>query len=174
MTNHIETGSIPTLKDFIDQVANNKPDFVVGIVAPDKFALPVVTQPNGDMGFVHNHYVTQFGLTKNVIGLLAERNGIGEQYMKLTTDDKLIVVMGNGATVAFRIHAVTRLRALDPLNPYSQFQTADGSELSAAQTHARFYVNSNPFVRKLTLQTCDWGEGNLMPAFRIFWEGKKS
>jgi hypothetical protein len=160
---------MPSLRDFINGVKNGLADDLVGVYVPGVLAFPIVNQPAGNYGFVSSEkdVVTLFGLAmkNNAIGLLAHNNLAGKDFNKLLPVMRVILIYGNGRIKSFSINDVKYFHALEPYNPYSDFEDVEnlGVWLTAEDVYNQIYGGSD----RLIFQTCIAANGE--PAWgRVF------
>lgn len=144
-----------SLNDFVASVADGAAAQVRGVYVAEVFALPVVQQPAGDLGFVsaEAQTLTQFSLAAQygVTGLLAHNYAAGQQFFDLQPGAAVVVVYGDGSLKTYRITTLLRYQALDPNSPTSEFVDLEtGTPASAADVFVRAYTGSD----HITFQTC--------------------
>ncbi len=83
-------------------------------------------QPYGYPGFVSTteNVTTQFSMASEVgnIGLLAHNHLAGISFSSIKTNDRVILVYGDGHMESFLVESIQQYQALSPLSPYSQFK----------------------------------------------------
>lgn len=154
----------PELQSFIDSVANNHPDQVVGVFVPGRFALPVLQQPVDDINYItpFDGALTQYAppLDDNVVSLLAHNFLAGRVFFDLQVGDSVTLVYGDGHLAHYLVDTIDTYQALSPLDPYSDFiDQADlsGSLQTFLQVYDRYYRTSGQVV----FQTCIEKNGDL-------------
>ena len=153
--------SLPSLPNFIENVANGNPDTLRGIYVEGVMAYPIIQQPMGYPGYVSEEAatVTQFSIASEVgnIGLLAHNFLAGADFSLLEPGDTIILIYGDGHTQGFLVSEIQKYQALKPLSPYSDFRDLESdSRLTAEQLFNQVYRGEF----HLTLQTCIENEGN--------------
>lgn len=145
------------LPAFRVQVMNGNAGAVVGVYAPQTFALKVLQQPAGHPEFVdrEDNVLTEFSLARpyGVTGLLAHNYLSGKKFYDLKTHQDIVLIYGDGRLEHYRISKVESYQALDPSNPYSDFvDMADTAHtiLSSGDLFHRVYTARNQVV----FQTC--------------------
>ena len=143
----------PSLQQFIQTVKNGAAS-PAGVYVENIVADQVVQQPASDPNYVSlsSNVITQFATAAQfgVTGLLAHNNLAGSAFFKLTVNQVVVVVFGDGSTRSYKITQMDQLQALEPNNPSSQFQNAAGSILSASDVFVQYYTGSD----HVTFQTC--------------------
>lgn len=157
-----EVSEIPTLDEFIIQVANGEAGELRGIYAPELFAYSVVSQPEGSPAFVsaQPETLTQFSAASryNTTGLLAHNYLAGESFSSLDDGQWIYLIYGDGRTETFIVRETVRFRALDPNSVTSDFVDLESGE-RLSSTRLFFKVFNRP--GSVTLQTCIYADGNL-------------
>jgi hypothetical protein len=151
---HAKT-SLPGFEHFIRSVQDGRSQVLRGVYAPGIFALSVIQQPEREWGYVssRSYQVTQFGMAADAgnIGLLAHNYLAGEWFSRLTPDQEIRLVYGDGFVEYFVVRDVIRYQALDSTNLYSDFlDLRTGFKVSASEVFARVYEGE----RHVTFQTC--------------------
>ena len=128
---------------------------VTGVYVKDAFTLPVVQQPDSNMGFVSSveETVTQFGLASQYgnIGLLAHNHLAGQSFFDLAVGDTIYVFHRSDYIETYVVTAIVQYQALSPNSPYSDFKDlSTGETIDANTLFHRVYMGD----RHLTLQTC--------------------
>lgn len=148
--------ALPTLKNFVASLTNGS-DSLVGVYAPDRFAFPVVQQPQGSADFVStdDNTITEFSLTKKYgsTGLLAHNFLSGRFFYSLAPGQEVMLVYGNGKVAAFRIERIEKYQALSPESPLSDFidlSDPSQSRLTSSQLFHRIYGGAGEAI----FQTC--------------------
>jgi hypothetical protein len=130
-----------------------------GIVAtvniPGVAALAVVQQPIGQSSYVAaaGGTVTQFGLAAShgVTGLLAHNYLAGAVFRTLAVGQDIRLSLTGGGERVYRVTRIEQYRALEPLNPRSDFvDLRTGAVLSVGELFARIYTGAD----RVVLQTC--------------------
>ena len=124
-------------------------------MSPGRFSLEVVSQPQGQPGYVSSveGTVTLFALAAGygAIGLLAHNYASGDLFDDVRAGEYLFLTAGDGTRHAYRVHHILKFTALTPADPRSDFvEIASGERLSAEALFARTYGVSG----QLVLQTC--------------------
>jgi hypothetical protein len=124
-------------------------------------ASPIVSQPEGDPGFVSTseNTLTQFRLAQGAgsTGLLAHNYLAGKYFFMMEAGQVFYLVYGDGHTETFIVTELSRYRALDPDNVWSKFiDLQQGSFLSASALFSKMYAHPGHVV----LQTCIYAAGN--------------
>ncbi len=149
---------------FVQQVKDGQPDVLTGVYVEGLFALKVVPQPTGDVGFVSTDpgTTTQFQLTSaGVTGLLAHNVLDGAKFLDLKPGQEIRLVDGDGSIHRYQVEDLRDFQRLDRSDLQSDFiDTQTGTKLTSQQVFDVFY-QGDPH---LTLQTCiakdgllDWG-----------------
>lgn len=154
--------SYPGLTEFAAGLVNGRADEVVGVYAPEIFALRVEQQPAGRPDYVSAEpsRVTQFVLPKKhgVVGLLAHNYLSGRDFFQLAAGQTVVLVYGDGRLAHFRVTDSLAFQALAPNSPFSQFvdlaRPEDGA-LTSAELFDRVYTTADTLV----FQTCIEAEG---------------
>lgn len=155
--------AVPNFADFYNPIQNaEEVDVLRGVYVHNVLALPVVQQPSDDPYYVSNHdgEATQFSIASQYgnIGLLAHNHLSGKSFSKLSIDQEVEVVYGNGKIEYFVVTEVLHFQALQSQSQQSSFLNLDNSEtLSANQMFNRVYTGSH----HLTFQTCIKANGNM-------------
>lgn len=157
-----EPGSLPTLFTFIESVKDGNPNSLRGIYVQNVMAFAIVQQPMGNPGYVSGdaNVLTQFSIATEVgnIGLLAHNHLAGADFSQIKAGDTIVLVYGDGSTLAFVVSDIQQFQALSPLSPYSDFRDLESEAvISAEQLFNQVYRGDF----HLTLQTCIENEGNL-------------
>ncbi len=154
--------SYPGLTEFAAGLVNGRADEVVGVYAPEVFALRVEQQPAGRPDYVSAEpsRVTQFALPKKhgVVGLLAHNYLSGKEFFQLAAGQTVVLVYGDGRLAHFRVTGSLSVQALAPYSPFSQFvdlARPEGGALSSAELFERVYTTGDMLV----FQTCIEAEG---------------
>lgn len=158
----LDGSEVPPLEEFIWQVTNGEADELRGVYAPEVFAFPVVSQPEGSPAFVsiQPDIVTQFGAASqyDTTGLLAHNYLAGESFSSLNEGQWIYLIYGDGRIETYIIREFMRFQALSPNSVTSNFVDLEtGERLSSTQLF--FEVFNRP--GGVTLQTCINAEGNL-------------
>ncbi len=171
-SNPIPVTAVPTLNGFVQSISAvnvASANTIVGIYAPDKFAMSIVQQPAGDAGYIstENEIVTQFAMASQfgTIGLLAHNFLGGAHFSDVSIDQTIVLVKGDQSLAYYKVESIQTFQALTPNSPYSNFKALDGSErvLSANDMFTNIYMQSG----KLILQTCV-AEGDELSWGRLF------
>jgi hypothetical protein len=128
------------------------------------FALKVVTQPAGDVGYVSTDpgTTTLFQLTDpSVTGLLAHNVLDGAKFLDLKPGQIIRLIYGDGSIRSYQVEGMREFQRLDRSNLQSDFiETQTNTQMTSQQVFDWFYTGSP----HLTLQTCvakdgllDWG-----------------
>lgn len=148
--------TLPALKDFVASLMNGN-DILVGVYAPNEFALPVIQQPQGRADYVStdDNTITEFSLTKKYgsTGLLAHNFLSGRFFYNLAQGQEVMLVYGNGKVATFRVSRIEKYQAMSPESPLSDFiDLSDVSQtrLSSSQLFHRIYGESGEAI----FQTC--------------------
>jgi hypothetical protein len=154
-------GEPPLLAAFANQVENGRAGELRGIYIPEILAAPVVQQPAGHPEFVSSREdtVTQFSLASKFgsTGLLAHNYLAGEHLFRLTLDQRLYLVNGDGNTTLFVIKEILRYRALEPNSTTSRFSDLEsGDLLTTPEVFLKVYNRPGSVI----LQTCISRENN--------------
>lgn len=153
----------PSFEEFTRSITNGIADQIVGVYAPNRFALPVVQQPAGESGFVSSkkETVTQFDLAAEyqTIGLLAHNYLSGSLFFELEVDQIVTIVFGDGRSQEYRVAEVHSFQALNPTSTQSDFidLSTPGQKKSAAEVFNQIYGAGD----RLVFQTCIERNGDL-------------
>lgn len=153
--------NIPTLAGFIELVKDGNAKALRGVYVQGVMALPIVSQPTGQPGFVSNDskVITQFGMAAEVgnVGLLAHNYLAGSNFTQLAPGQQVDLVYGDGRVESFIVSEVLKYQALDPNSPNSKFRSLDGEiTLTAEELFRQVYRGE----RHITFQTCIEANGN--------------
>lgn len=155
---------LPDVDTFTHSVANGQADQVVGVYAPQLFALPVVQQPAGESQFVSSadKTVTQYALPAQygVIALLAHNTLSGLEFFGLKVGQAVILIYGDGHRVRYTLTGSQRYQALSPDDPHSDFVDLNGpggQVMNYQQLFDQIYTHAG----QLVFQTCFEANGNL-------------
>ncbi|MCC6299977.1 MAG: hypothetical protein IT314_11815 [Anaerolineales bacterium] len=155
-----EQGEIPSLEQFVAQVANGEADELRGLYVPGLLADIVVPQPQGQPTFVSSQQeaLTQFELASHygTVGLLAHNYLAGNDFFQLENGQLLYLVYGDGRTETYAISRMMRYQALSPNSVMSDFVDLEsGERLSASQLFGKVFQREGDVV----LQTCIYADG---------------
>ena len=150
-----QAANVPSLAEFVDQVASGDTNIPRGLYVDGLMALPIVQQPDGDSAYIDlgDQTATQFQLASPYgnVGLLAHNYLAGKLFFDLNKGQELVLVYGDGHTQSFRVSEIDDYQRLDPTDLNSDFvELATQQKVSAAQVFTRFYE----IPGDLTLQTC--------------------
>jgi hypothetical protein len=145
-------------------VKDGQPGNLTGVYVEGLFALKVVSQPAGDVGFVSTDpgTATQFQLTsEGVVGLLAHNVLDGAKFLDLKPGQDISLIYGDGSVRRYQVEGLREFQRLDRSNLQSDFiETQTDARMTSQQVFDWFY-QGDPH---LTLQTCiakdgllDWG-----------------
>lgn len=153
---------LPNLPSFIEAVKDGNPGTPRGIYVPGVMAYNIVQQPVGNANYVSADAaaVTEFRTASAYgnLGLLAHNDLAGSAFSQIKVGDTILIVYGDGHVQRFLVKSSEQYQALQPLDPYGNFQELEtGNTLTAVQLFNRVY-NGN---FHLTLQTCIEKDGNL-------------
>ena len=158
------TAGLPDLAAFAASVTNGQAKQLVGVYAPQLFALPVVQQPAGDNQFVSpvDKTVTQYSLPAQygVVALLAHNTLSGMDFFGLKTGQEVVLIYGDGRQARYKITGSQRYQVLSPTDPRSDFVDLNGpgsQVMNYQQLFDRVYTHPN----QLVFQTCFEANGNL-------------
>lgn len=131
---------------------------VVGLYAPEAFALSVIQQPSGSHLYVSNspEKLTQFrrATQEGSIGLLAHNYLAGQYFFDLQEEDDLFLVYGDGRYEAYRVEKIADYQA-HSLSLYRDLSTQE--KFSDFDLFNLIYSGKGD---KLVLQTCIEKDGN--------------
>lgn len=115
----------PEIQGFVSSLINNQPDLIVGAYVSGLFALPVLQQPAGDTEFVspQDFTLTEYAAARDYgsIGILAHNYLSGKNFFKITPNQEIILIYGDGRLEYFRVTGIESFQALSPTNAYSDF-----------------------------------------------------
>jgi hypothetical protein len=151
----VETATFPEFSNFLQSIYTGEANQLRGVYVPEVMALPVVSQPGNDAGYVsrEEETLTRFALADyfGTIGLLAHNYLAGQYFTSLSPGQVVYLVYGGGEVNAYMITQVSRFQANEPYNPYGEFRNLEtGITYTAEQTFRQFYTGT-PHV---TFQTC--------------------
>jgi hypothetical protein len=149
-------------RDFSNTFEKGGTDALRGVYVTNTLALPIVQQPPGDSNYVssRNGEITQFSTASQFgnIGLLAHNFLSGKSFSKLVPGQEVRLLFDDGHVEYFVISEILRYRALEPGNPYSEFQNLSNSDeiISAGEMFNRAYAGKH----HVTFQTCIAADGS--------------
>jgi hypothetical protein len=149
-------------RDFSNTFEKGGTDTLLGVYIANTLALPIVQQPAGDSNYVSSKMgeATQFSTASQYgnIGLLAHNFLSGKYFSKLVLGQEVRLVFDDGHVEYFVINEILRYKALEPGNPYSNFQNLSIPDevLSAGEMFARAYAGKY----HVTFQTCIAADGS--------------
>jgi hypothetical protein len=150
-----------SLQDFIAGLPVAPAGKPAGIYVAGSLSLPIVQQPVGQPAFVSSKpgVLTQFTMAEEygTTGLLAHNTLAGAEFSRLELGKYIALVYSDGRITYYRVQNIERYQALDPLNPYSDFRSTDGTRLDVADLFNKIYA-AKP--GQLVLQTCIASGGN--------------
>ena len=152
-------------RNFVRSVRNNDQGSVVGVYAPGLFGMPVTGQPGGDENYISadENVLTQYSTPTRygVIAVLAHNYlNSGKLLSKITPNQEVFIVYGDGKVARYRVSTVQYFQALSPHDVRSDFRDLNGpgSEvISYDQLFNEVYTKS----RRLVFQTCLEANGDL-------------
>jgi hypothetical protein len=152
---------VPPFSDFISSVTDGTVDAVRGVYVPERFALPVVQQPEGDDGFVSRErgVATQYGPAARygTVGLLAHNYLAGSGFETLPVGQLFWIVYGDGRTVSYRVARIHRYQTLQPDSSSNTFlDLVDNRQVTTAEVFTKMYTGGD----RVTFQTCIAADGN--------------
>ena len=152
---------LPSLTDFVAQVANGEAERLVGIYVKDIMALLVVQQPDGDPAYIDTTEgtATQFFKASlyGATGLLAHNYLSGRYFFDLIPGTDLVLVYGNGRISHYTVSEIGDYQRLTPADLRSDFlDLATRQQESVDGVFAHYYQQK----QVLTLQTCIARDGN--------------
>ena len=158
------TADLPDLNAFASSLTNGQASQVVGVYAPQLFALPVVQQPATDNQFVSSDdkTVTQYSVPAQygVTALLAHNTLSGVDFFGLKTGQEVVLIYGDGRQSRYTITGSQRYQALSPADPHSDFVDLNGpggQVMNYQQLFDRVYTHAG----QLVFQTCFAANGDL-------------
>jgi hypothetical protein len=149
-------------RDFSNTFEKGGTDALRGVYVTNTLALPVVQQPAGDSNYVSskNGEATQFSTASQYgnIGLLAHNFLSGKSFSKLIIGQEVRLLFDDGHVEYFVISEILRYKALEPGNPYSNFQSLGipNEIISAGEMFNRAYAGKH----HVTFQTCIAADGS--------------
>lgn len=149
--------NLPTLEEFVAQVANGDGETLRGAYIPLKLALPVVQQPEGQNNFISPmaSALTEFRMAQKAgsVGLLAHNYLAGRHFFNIEIGDAIYLAYGNRRVESF---VVTEIHKYEELynGMYKDLETLE--DASAREVFQKMYGTP----RRLTLQTCIEKDGN--------------
>jgi hypothetical protein len=147
-----------TLSSLIAIWRDGRTNEVVGLYAPEAFALPVVQQPSGNHLYVSGSpdKLTQFRRAnqEGSIGILAHNYMAGQYFFDLQAGDELFLVYGDGRYEAYWVGKIADYQARS-LSLYRDLSTQEN--LSDFDLFNLIYSGKGD---KLVLQTCLEKDGN--------------
>lgn len=149
--------NLPTLEEFVAQVANGDGETLRGVYIPLKLALPVVQQPPGQNDFISpmSAALTEFRMAQKAgsIGLLAHNYLAGKHFFLIERGDLVFLAYGNRRVETFVVQEIRKYEELYG-GMYKDLETLEN--FSAREVFQRMYGAP----RRLTLQTCIEKDGN--------------
>jgi hypothetical protein len=157
--------SLPSLEEFVSQVADGQAGVLRGVYVAGVMALKIIQQPPGDVSFVSEDLgiATEFqsAAVYGVIGLLAHNFLSGELFHHLVPDQEITVVYGDSSLQKYRVTEIADFERLDPADLKSDFRHLASDQLRSVEEVFYDFYGGDPH---LTLQTCiekdsDWSWG---------------
>ncbi len=153
----VPADALPTLEQFVEQVANGNGETLRGVYVPLKLALPVVQQPPGREDYVSpmNAEVTEFRMAQKAgsVGLLAHNYLAGRHFFNIERGDLVFLAYGNRRVETFVVEEIRKYEELYN-GLYKDLETLQ--DYDARQVFHEMYGGE----RHVTLQTCIEKDGN--------------
>jgi hypothetical protein len=164
----ISQANLPSLDEFIRQVADGQTNIVRGLYVSGLLALQIVQQPQGNAAFISREAgtVTEFqsAALYGVVGLLAHNFLSGQDFFSLKPGQELDLVYGDGTIQRYQVSEIKDFQRLSVTDLRSNFQELASNQVwTANQVFAEFYQKAH----SLTLQTCIERDGNLSWGVRM-------
>lgn len=144
------------LSSFIYKIYNSNVYSLRGMYVEHVLELPIVQQPASNPGFVSTAVdtITQFGMASNYgsIGLLAHNNLAGREFFKISTDDTIVLVYGDGHLESYDVTEIREYQALSPSSPYSSFVNLANPGYTI--TYEDLFYDTYGIGDRVVLQTC--------------------
>ncbi len=157
------TASFPSLNQFISTVKNPNASALAGVYVADVLALKVVSYPAGNPLSVTAlpGYVTQSCGIEHCpsVGLLAHNFLAGALFSRLSPNEEVTLIYGDGSAQRFRVSKIKRFQALNPTDPYSEFVDLDKGSQELSSTDV--FNQTFGVGRQVVFQTCISANGNL-------------
>jgi hypothetical protein len=154
--------AFPSLAEFTAELENGEGDTLRGVYVPGILALPVIEQPEGDLGYVSKEArtVTEFqsATQYNVIGLLAHNYLAGKAFFGLSEGHEVFIIYGDGKTIPYLVTGTYEYQKLNPGSLRSYYRNLiEGERLSTRQLFNLVYRGPH----HVTFQTCIARNGEL-------------
>lgn len=153
----------PEIQGFVSSLINNQPNLVVGAYVSGLFALPVLQQPSGDTEFVSSQdfTLTEYAAARDYgsIGILAHNYLSGKDFFKITPNQEITLIYGDGRLAYFRVMGIESFQALSPTNAFSDFiDLSDPTRTVVPYSTVFNSMYGSP--NRVVLQTCIEANGD--------------
>lgn len=154
---------VPSLDQFVQVVRDGQANALKGVYAKDIFALQVLpADPNDPLNVtIRPGAVTNSCGVRHCpsIGLLAHNLLAGAMFLRLSPEQEVDLVYGNGSVRRYSIVGIRQFQALSPQDPYSSFVDleAPGRVLSSTEVFGQTFGAPD----RVVLQTCITANGDL-------------
>lgn len=168
MTDDFNSGSLPSLDAFVEQVRNGRAGELRGIYMPEILAAHIVQQPDGMDDFVSpwQNIVTQFSLASRLgsTGLMAHNYLAGEAFALLQEGQEIHLIHGDGRVSTFVVSEILQYQALEPDGTSGTFVDLQSHDLL---TYSELFTKVYNRPGQIIFQTC-MEEGNQLSWGRLF------
>ncbi len=155
--------TFPSLNQFIASIKNEKSREITGIYVKDVMAVKVVPYPSGNplsVTALPGYVTLSCGIEQcPSIGFLAHNFLAGALFSRMSPNQEVALVHGDGSTERFRVSAVKRFQALSPNDPYSEFLDLETGNQKLSSTDV--FNQTFGVGHQVVFQTCISANGNL-------------
>lgn len=121
------------IKHLLENQLNGNAEQVVGTIVEGMFISPVMQQPESDPKWISNTENTLTSLQNarltGDIGLAAHSHQAGAKFYDLELGQTVLIVMGDGAFLLYRVDSILQFQAVEPENPESAYIHPTTSEI---------------------------------------------